>query len=71
MTGGPLRPVTRRRDGSRTALTLIVKETSDGKSNRSRRVIFQGGNPEALYAWYEKHLGIKRGPEGAVAVHLA
>jgi len=29
-------------------------------------LFFKAENPEALYAWYEKHLGIKRGPEGAV-----
>ncbi len=27
---------------------------------------FKAENPEALYAWYEMHLGIKRGPYGAV-----
>ena len=30
-------------------------------------LFFKAENPEALYAWYEKHLGIKRGPEGAVS----
>ena len=30
-------------------------------------LFFKAGNPEALYEWYEKHLGIKRGPEGAVS----
>lgn len=29
-------------------------------------LFFKAENPEALYSWYEKHLGIKRGPEGAV-----
>jgi predicted enzyme related to lactoylglutathione lyase len=29
-------------------------------------LFFKAQDPEALYAWYEKHLGIKRGPEGAV-----
>jgi len=29
-------------------------------------LFFKAENPEALYAWYEKHLGIKRGPYGAV-----
>jgi predicted enzyme related to lactoylglutathione lyase len=29
-------------------------------------LFFKAEDPEALYAWYEKHLGIKRGPEGAV-----
>ena len=30
-------------------------------------LFFKAEDPEALYAWYEKHLGIKRGPEGAVS----
>jgi predicted enzyme related to lactoylglutathione lyase len=30
-------------------------------------LFFKAENPEALYAWYEKHLGIKRDPSGAVA----
>lgn len=29
-------------------------------------LFFKAENPEALYAWYEKHLGLKRRPEGAV-----
>jgi predicted enzyme related to lactoylglutathione lyase len=29
-------------------------------------LFFKAENPEALYAWYEKHLGIKRNPHGAV-----
>jgi predicted enzyme related to lactoylglutathione lyase len=29
-------------------------------------LFFKAENPEALYAWYEKHLGLVRGPEGAV-----
>lgn len=32
-------------------------------------LFFKAENPEMLYAWYEKHLGIKRGPEGAVLFH--
>jgi predicted enzyme related to lactoylglutathione lyase len=27
-------------------------------------LFFKAEDVEALYAWYEKHLGIKRGPEG-------
>ena len=30
-------------------------------------IFFTAENPEVLYAWYEKHLGIKRGPEGVVS----
>ena len=30
-------------------------------------LFFKAKDPEAIYAWYEKHLGIKRGPEGAVS----
>ena len=29
-------------------------------------LFFKAQDPEKLYGWYEKHLGIKRGPEGAV-----
>jgi predicted enzyme related to lactoylglutathione lyase len=29
-------------------------------------LFFKADDPEALYAWYEKHLGIKREPHGAV-----
>jgi len=29
-------------------------------------LFFKAEDPEGLYAWYEKHFGIKRGPEGAV-----
>jgi predicted enzyme related to lactoylglutathione lyase len=29
-------------------------------------LFFKAEDPEALYTWYEKHLGIKRGPHGAV-----
>ena len=32
-------------------------------------LFFKAADPEKLYAWYEKHLGIKRGPEGAVVFH--
>ena len=33
-------------------------------------VFFKSRDPEALYAWYEKHLGIKRDPEhGGVAFY--
>jgi predicted enzyme related to lactoylglutathione lyase len=32
-------------------------------------LFFKAQNPEALYTWYEKHLGLKRGPEGAVVFH--
>jgi predicted enzyme related to lactoylglutathione lyase len=28
-------------------------------------IFFKSEDPEKLYAWYEKHLGIKREPEGA------
>ncbi len=31
------------------------------------RLFFKAQDPEALYVWYERHLGIKRGPEGAVS----
>ena len=27
-------------------------------------IFFQSENPEHLYSWYEKHLGIKREPHG-------
>ena len=30
-------------------------------------LFFKAKDPEAMYAWYEKHLGIKRGPEGEVS----
>lgn len=29
-------------------------------------LFFKANDPEALYAWYEKHLGIKRGAHGVV-----
>ncbi len=29
-------------------------------------LFFKAEDPEALYAWYEKHLGIKRDAHGAV-----
>jgi predicted enzyme related to lactoylglutathione lyase len=29
-------------------------------------LFFKAEDPEALYAWYEKHLGLRRGPNGAV-----
>jgi predicted enzyme related to lactoylglutathione lyase len=29
-------------------------------------LFFRAEHPEALYAWYEKHLGLVRGQEGAV-----
>jgi predicted enzyme related to lactoylglutathione lyase len=28
-------------------------------------VFFKANDPEKLYAWYEKHLGIKRDPDGS------
>ncbi len=31
-------------------------------------LFFKAEDPEALYAWYEKHLGLKRGPEGGVTI---
>jgi D-3-phosphoglycerate dehydrogenase / 2-oxoglutarate reductase len=30
-------------------------------------VFFKSENPEQLYAWYEKHLGIRREPHGQEA----
>ena len=27
-------------------------------------LFFKAENPEAMYAWYEKHLGVKRGADG-------
>jgi len=29
-------------------------------------LFFKAADPEKMYAWYEKHLGLKRGAEGAV-----
>jgi predicted enzyme related to lactoylglutathione lyase len=29
-------------------------------------VFFRSGDPERLYAWYEKHLGLRRSPGGVV-----
>ena len=29
-------------------------------------VVFRTRDPEALYRWYEQHLGITRGPDGSV-----
>jgi predicted enzyme related to lactoylglutathione lyase len=31
-------------------------------------IFFKAGDPESLYQWYEKHLGIKREPDGSGAV---
>ena len=28
-------------------------------------IFFKAQNPEALYVWYEKHLGIQRAPDGS------
>src|SRR5271157_6244325 len=30
-------------------------------------IFFKSDNPEKLYAWYEKHLGVKQGPQGSGA----
>jgi predicted enzyme related to lactoylglutathione lyase len=32
-------------------------------------IFFKSDDPEELYAWYEKHLGIKRNPGGPVVFH--
>jgi catechol 2,3-dioxygenase-like lactoylglutathione lyase family enzyme len=32
-------------------------------------IFFKSDDPEKLYAWYEKHLGIKRNPGGPVVFH--
>src|SRR5947208_2298998 len=43
-----------------------------GKGNRMARVtgiggiFFKADNPDVLYAWYERHLGIRREPDGSV-----
>jgi catechol 2,3-dioxygenase-like lactoylglutathione lyase family enzyme len=32
-------------------------------------VFFKSDDPDKMYQWYEKHLGIKRDPDGYVAFH--
>src|SRR5579872_6775851 len=32
-------------------------------------VFFRSRDPEALYEWYERHLGVKREPDGSVMFH--
>jgi len=34
-------------------------------------IFFKARDPERLYQWYEKHLGIKREPDGTGAVFSA
>lgn len=34
-------------------------------------IFFKSENPEALYQWYEKHLGIKRNPDGSGVIFKA
>ena len=34
-------------------------------------IFFKAKNPELLYEWYEKHLGIKREPDGSGAIFSA
>ena len=31
-------------------------------------IFFKSENPDRLYAWYEKHLGIQRAPDGSGAI---